>query len=63
MEALPLVSQVVRVIGQIVAAMAEPWVGKSRLFYEFKARSVAGWMVQETFSVSNGKASAYLVSL
>src|SRR5229473_2237702 len=35
--------------GQIVAAMAEPGVGKSRLFYEFKARSAAGWMVQETF--------------
>jgi predicted ATPase len=46
--------------GQIVAAMAEPGVGKSRLFYEFRARSAAGWMVLETFSVSHGKASAYL---
>jgi class 3 adenylate cyclase len=46
--------------GQIVAAMAEPGVGKSRLFFEFKARSAAGWMVLETFSVSHGKASAYL---
>jgi predicted ATPase len=35
-------------------------VGKSRLFYEFKARSAAGWMVLETFSISHGKASAYL---
>jgi class 3 adenylate cyclase len=46
--------------GQIVAAMAEPGVGKSRLFYEFKATSQSGWMVLEAFSVSHGKASAYL---
>ena len=43
--------------GQIVAAMAEPGVGKSRLFFEFKATSQSGWMVLETFSVSHGKAS------
>jgi class 3 adenylate cyclase/tetratricopeptide (TPR) repeat protein len=46
--------------GQIAAAMAEPGVGKSRLFYEFKATSQAGWMVLETVSISHGKASAYL---
>src|SRR5712691_10369276 len=46
--------------GQIVAAMADPGVGKSRLFYEFKATSQSGWMVLEAFSVSYGKASAYL---
>jgi predicted ATPase len=46
--------------GQIVAAMAEPGVGKSRLFYEFKATSQSGCMVLETVSVSHGKASAYL---
>ncbi len=46
--------------GQIVTAMAEPGVGKSRLFFEFKATSQSGWMVLETFSVSHGKASAYL---
>ncbi len=46
--------------GQIVAVMAEPGVGKSRLFYEFKATSQSGWMVLEAFSVSYGKASAYL---
>ena len=46
--------------GQIVATMAEAGVGKSRLFFEFKATSQAGWMVLETFSVSHGKASAYL---
>jgi len=46
--------------GQIVAAMAEPGVGKSRLFFEFKATSQSGWRVLEAFSVSYGKASAYL---
>ena len=46
--------------GQIVAAMAEPGVGKSRLFYEFKAAAQSGWTVLVTFSVSHGKASAYL---
>src|SRR5713101_2244349 len=46
--------------GQIVAAMAEPGVGKSRLFYEFKAVTQSGWMVLEAISVSYGKASAYL---
>jgi class 3 adenylate cyclase len=46
--------------GQIVAAMAEPGVGKSRLVFEFKATSQSGWMVLETFSNSHGKASAYL---
>ncbi len=46
--------------GQIAAAMAEAGVGKSRLFFEFKAISESGWVVLETFSVSHGKASAYL---
>jgi class 3 adenylate cyclase/tetratricopeptide (TPR) repeat protein len=46
--------------GQVVAAMAEAGVGKSRLFFEFKTVSQSGWMVLETFSVSHGKASAYL---
>ncbi len=46
--------------GQIVAAMAEAGVGKSRLFFEFKAISQSDWMVLETFSVSHGKASAYM---
>ena len=35
-------------------------MGKSRLFYEFKATSQSGCLVLETFSVSHGKASAYL---
>jgi predicted ATPase len=46
--------------GQIVATMAEPGVGKSRLVFEFKAISQSGWMGLETVSVSHGKASAYL---
>jgi hypothetical protein len=31
--------------GQIVAAMAEPGVGKSRLYFEFKATCQSGWRV------------------
>jgi class 3 adenylate cyclase/tetratricopeptide (TPR) repeat protein len=46
--------------GQIVAAMAEAGVGKSRLFHEFKLRSQSDALVLEAFSVSHGKASAYL---
>jgi class 3 adenylate cyclase/predicted ATPase len=46
--------------GQIVAAIAEPGVGKSRLFFEFKVKNRSGWMVLEAFSVSHGKATAYL---
>jgi class 3 adenylate cyclase/tetratricopeptide (TPR) repeat protein len=46
--------------GQVVAAMAEPGVGKSRLFHEFKLISQSGWITLEAFSVSYGKASAYL---
>ena len=46
--------------GQIVAVMADPGIGKSRLFFEFKATSQSGWMVLESYSVSYGKASAYL---
>ena len=49
--------------GQIVAAMADPGVGKSRLFYEFKAQSHSGCMVLEAYSVSHGKASAYLPAI
>src|SRR5262249_12996068 len=46
--------------GQIIAVTGDPGVGKSRLLFEFKATSQLGWMVLETFSVSYGKASAYL---
>jgi hypothetical protein len=46
--------------GQIVAAMAEAGTGKSRLLFEFKATAQSGWLVLEAFSVSHGKATAYL---
>src|SRR5271154_5135463 len=46
--------------GQIVAAVAEAGVGKSRLIFEFKAASAAGWMVLEAFSILHGKVSSYL---
>jgi len=46
--------------GQLVAAIADPGVGKSRLFFEFEATSQAGCMVLEAYSVSHGRASAYL---
>jgi hypothetical protein len=46
--------------GQVVAAMGEPGVGKSRLFFEFKAIARSGCLVLEAYSVSHGKASAYL---
>jgi len=46
--------------GQIVAIMADPGTGKSRLFHEFKATAQSGWMILEAYSVSHGKASAYL---
>jgi hypothetical protein len=45
--------------GQIVAAVGEAGIGKSRLFHEFKS-SQSGWMVLEAMSVSHGKTSAYL---
>jgi class 3 adenylate cyclase/tetratricopeptide (TPR) repeat protein len=52
--------------GQMVAAIGEPGVGKSRLFHEFKAvvQGLAGRdaspTVLEAYSISHGKASAYL---
>ncbi|WP_454741849.1 adenylate/guanylate cyclase domain-containing protein [Cupriavidus necator] len=46
--------------GRIVAVVGEAGVGKSRLFHEFKLRSKQGCLALETFSVSHGKAFAYL---
>jgi len=46
--------------GQIVAAMSEPGVRKSHLFFEFKAVAQSGCLVLEAYSVSHGKASAYM---
>jgi class 3 adenylate cyclase/tetratricopeptide (TPR) repeat protein len=45
---------------QIVAAMAEPGVGKSRLFFEFTAISQSGWLVLDALSLSHDKATAYV---
>ena len=44
--------------GQIVAAIGEAGVGKSRLFHEFKAIARSGCHTLEAFSVSHGKALA-----
>jgi tetratricopeptide (TPR) repeat protein len=46
--------------GQIVAVVAEAGTGKSRLFYEFKAKIPLTCKVLEAYSVSHGKASAWL---
>jgi len=46
--------------GQLVAAVGEAGVGKSRLFFEFRAIVQQGCLMLETVSVSHGKASAYL---
>jgi predicted ATPase/class 3 adenylate cyclase len=46
--------------GQVVAVMAEAGTGKSRLFHEFKATIPATCRVLEAYSVSHGKASAWL---
>ena len=46
--------------GQIVAALGDAGAGKSRLMYEFKATIPDGCKVLEAYSVSHGKASAWL---
>jgi class 3 adenylate cyclase/predicted ATPase len=46
--------------GQVVAAVGEAGVGKSRLVYEFvQSHRTRGWRVLESASVSYGKASPY----
>jgi adenylate cyclase len=46
--------------GQLVAAVGEPGVGKSRLFYEFTAVArTRGWRVLEAPSFSYGKATSF----
>ena len=46
--------------GQIVAAVGEAGAGKSRLMYEFKTNIPDGCKLLEAYSVSHGKASAWL---
>jgi predicted ATPase len=46
--------------GQMVAVVAEAGTGKSRLYYEFKATIPASCKLLEAYSVSHGKASAWL---
>ncbi|MFQ5894897.1 MAG: AAA family ATPase, partial [Nitrospinota bacterium] len=47
--------------GQVVAAVGEAGVGKSRLFFEFTiSHRTQGWLLLESGSVSYGKATAYL---
>jgi class 3 adenylate cyclase len=46
--------------GQIVAAVGEAGVGKSRLFYEFQAVGQSEGLVLESLAVAHAKASAYL---
>src|SRR5262249_15923788 len=46
--------------GQIVAAVGEAGIGKSRLVYEFvHSHRTQGWLVLESASVSYGKATPY----
>jgi class 3 adenylate cyclase/tetratricopeptide (TPR) repeat protein len=46
--------------GQVVAAVGEAGVGKSRLLYEFvHSHRTQGWLVLEAASVSYGKATPY----
>jgi class 3 adenylate cyclase/predicted ATPase len=47
-------------VGRVIAVVAEPGVGKSRLFFEFKTPAKDDWTVIEAFSVSHGKGSSYL---
>ena len=48
-------------LGQLVAVVGEPGVGKSRLYWEFTRSHVTdGWLILESSSVSYGKATAYL---
>src|SRR5215469_9936899 len=61
MEALTRAAEQARAgRGQIVAAVAMAGIGKSRLFYEFKVKNQLGWMFLEAFSISHGKASAFM---
>lgn len=46
--------------GQVVAVVAEPGVGKSRLIFELKADVGARWKILEAFAVSHGTKSPFV---
>src|SRR5262245_58132332 len=47
--------------GQVVGVVAEPGLGKSRLFFEFiHSHRTQGWLILEGGSISYGKATPYL---
>jgi predicted ATPase len=46
--------------GQVIAVVAEAGTGKSRLFYEFKTKLPSTCKLLEAYSLSHGKASAWL---
>jgi predicted ATPase/class 3 adenylate cyclase len=46
--------------GQVVAAIGEAGVGKSRLTHEFKSMAESDCLILEAYSASHGKASVYL---
>jgi class 3 adenylate cyclase/predicted ATPase len=51
-------------MGQVVAVIGEPGVGKSRFFWEFTQSSrVRDWLVVETGPTLYGKAAAYLYAV
>ena len=47
-------------MAKVIAVVAEAGTGKSRLFYEFKVALPAECKLLEAYSVSHGKASAWL---
>ena len=48
-------------VGQVVAVVGEPGVGKSRLFHELvRSSNMRGWLVLETGSVSYGQMTAWM---
>ncbi|MFI5364981.1 MAG: adenylate/guanylate cyclase domain-containing protein [Candidatus Binatia bacterium] len=49
--------------GQVVAVVAEPGIGKSRLFHELKLSATADWLILETSAVAHGRSYPYFTLL